>query len=54
MHLLEKQVQFFYGHLEVKGHVSCVEGTLIETLTALMEPKTAHVGDRVAGDCQMI
>ena len=50
MHLLEKQVQFFYSHLEVERHVCCVEGSFIETLTALMQPKTAHVGDRVAGD----
>ena len=54
MHLLEKQVQLFYRHLEVQRHVGGVEGPLVEALTALMQPKTAHVGDRVASDGQMI
>ena len=54
MHLLEKQVQLFYRHLEVKRHVGGVEGPLVEALTALMQPKTTHVRDRVASDSQMI
>ena len=54
MHLLEKQVQLFYRHLEVQRHVCGVEGPLVEALAALMQPKTAHVGDRVASDGQMI
>ena len=54
MHLLEKLVQLFYRHLEVQRHVGRVEGPLVKALTALMQPKTAHVCDRIAGDGQMI